>query len=173
MKRIFCPKLRISQTESIISLYSAVCTKVLTCSTRHRSLATGLVFCGSGVGIFTLAPVTNLILHNYGWRWVMRTLSALAGAGVLPGATMIPVHSHAEKDDDAVQEQDQDNDATPHLRRLGRLLSLILGEDLAAHQRVGNYMTFVLTNFLRFISVYITFTHLPTFAEVRIRSTDR
>ena len=139
---------------------------VLTCSSRHRSLATGLVFCGSGVGIFTLAPVTNLILHNYGWRWVMRTLSGLAGAGVLAGATMIPVHSHAEKEADAAREQDQDNDATPHLGRLNRLLSLILGEDLAAHQRVGNYMTFVLTNFLRFISVYITFTHLPTFAEV-------
>ena len=135
--------------------------------TQRRALATGIVFCGSGVGIFTLAPVTNLILQNYGWRWVMRLLSALSGVGVMAGAVMIPVQSDSDASDISNQ-QHQDDDAS-HMTSFRKILSLILGKDLVSHPRLGHHMTFVLTNFLRFIAVYITFTHLPTFAMVSFR----
>ena len=44
--------------------------------TKRRSLAIGICLCGSGFGTFTLAPVTHVILKQWGWRWVMRTFSA-------------------------------------------------------------------------------------------------
>lgn len=136
--------------------------------TRRRSLATGLVFCGSGVGIFTLAPLTSTILHSLGWRWVMRTFSALSGVGILAGATMVPVTTEQQQTRDAnpspSSSGSDDNISPPRIWR--KLLTLVLGEDLATHNRVGTYSLFVLTNFLRFIAVYITFTYVPTFAEV-------
>ena len=133
--------------------------------TRRRSLATGLVFCGSGVGIFTLAPVTNTILHSLGWRWVMRTFSALSGVGILAGATMVPVTTEQQQTREVNPSSGSDDNVSPP-RIWSKPLTLVLGEDLATHSRVGTYSLFVLTNFLRFIAVYITFTYVPAFAEV-------
>lgn len=33
-----------------------------------RSLATGLSVCGSGIGTFVFAPLTQILLVEYGWR---------------------------------------------------------------------------------------------------------
>lgn len=35
---------------------------------KWRALATGLALCGSGVGTFVMAPLTNTLNENYGWR---------------------------------------------------------------------------------------------------------
>ncbi|XP_038213868.1 monocarboxylate transporter 10 [Zerene cesonia] len=35
---------------------------------RWRALATGLALCGSGVGTLVFAPLTAMVLENYGWR---------------------------------------------------------------------------------------------------------
>lgn len=35
---------------------------------KRRSFATGLSLCGSGIGTFIFAPVTQLLIENYGWR---------------------------------------------------------------------------------------------------------
>ncbi|XP_045485453.1 uncharacterized protein LOC110992576 isoform X1 [Pieris rapae] len=35
---------------------------------RWRALATGLALCGSGVGTFVFAPLTDSLIENYGWR---------------------------------------------------------------------------------------------------------
>ncbi|RZF35635.1 hypothetical protein LSTR_LSTR013974, partial [Laodelphax striatellus] len=35
---------------------------------RKRSFATGLSVCGSGIGTFVFAPVTQFLLGEYGWR---------------------------------------------------------------------------------------------------------
>lgn len=35
---------------------------------KKRSFATGLSFCGSGIGTFTFAPLTQYLLEEYGWR---------------------------------------------------------------------------------------------------------
>ena len=97
----------------------------------------------------------------------MRLLSALSGVGVMAGAVMIPVQRDSDAPDISNQ-QHHDDDAS-HMKSFRKILSLILGKDLVSHPRLGHYMTFVLTNFLRFIAVYITFTHLPTFAMVSFR----
>ncbi|KAL4712921.1 hypothetical protein ACJJTC_011991 [Scirpophaga incertulas] len=46
---------------------------------RYRSLATGIAVCGSGLGTFLFAPITNKLVEEYGWRGAM----AIIGAFVL------------------------------------------------------------------------------------------
>lgn len=35
---------------------------------KRRSFATGLSVCGSGIGTFIFAPLTQVLIENYGWR---------------------------------------------------------------------------------------------------------
>ena len=35
---------------------------------KRRSLATGLAVCGSGIGTFIFAPLTQYLIEEYGWR---------------------------------------------------------------------------------------------------------
>ncbi|KAK2589234.1 hypothetical protein KPH14_002036 [Odynerus spinipes] len=35
---------------------------------RWRALATGIAVCGSGIGAFLLAPISDLLIKTYGWR---------------------------------------------------------------------------------------------------------
>ncbi|XP_063838509.1 monocarboxylate transporter 12 [Ostrinia nubilalis] len=46
---------------------------------RYRSLATGIAVCGSGLGTFLFAPITSMLVAEYGWRGAM----AIIGAFVL------------------------------------------------------------------------------------------
>ncbi len=44
---------------------------------RLRSLATGVSVCGSGVGTFVFAPLTQLLVDRYGWRGATAVLAAV------------------------------------------------------------------------------------------------
>ncbi|XP_046815668.1 uncharacterized protein LOC124422804 [Vespa crabro] len=44
---------------------------------KKRSFATGLSVCGSGIGTFIFAPVTQYLLAEYGWRGTMLILAGL------------------------------------------------------------------------------------------------
>uniref|UniRef100_A0A1B6C2J0 Major facilitator superfamily (MFS) profile domain-containing protein n=1 Tax=Clastoptera arizonana TaxID=38151 RepID=A0A1B6C2J0_9HEMI len=44
---------------------------------RRRSFATGLSVCGSGIGTFLFAPLTNHLLAEYGWRGTTLILAGL------------------------------------------------------------------------------------------------
>lgn len=35
---------------------------------RWRALATGIAVCGSGIGAFLLAPISDLLVKQFGWR---------------------------------------------------------------------------------------------------------
>ncbi len=44
---------------------------------RRRSLATGISVCGSGVGTFLFAPLTQALVDAYGWRGATAILAAV------------------------------------------------------------------------------------------------
>lgn len=44
---------------------------------KKRSLATGISVCGSGIGTFVFAPLTYLLLDEYGWRGTTLILAGL------------------------------------------------------------------------------------------------
>jgi len=125
--------------------------------TDRRALAIGICLCGSGFGTFGLAPISQHILDAYGWRWVLRALSVFTLAGVICGSVMVPVD---------IPEEDDPNSRCPPRKR-HRLVSLVLGDDLAKSRRLSVYYVFTVADFLAFTAIYIPYTHLPPLAKYR------
>ncbi|KZS15182.1 Monocarboxylate transporter [Daphnia magna] len=55
---------------------------------KRLSLATGLAVCGSGIGTFIFAPITQYLINEYGWRGAMLILSGIFLNIVICGALM-------------------------------------------------------------------------------------
>ncbi|CAG2182031.1 unnamed protein product, partial [Oppiella nova] len=64
--------------------------------TTRRALATGLAVCGSGVGAFMFAPMTQYLLTKMDWKNTLMILAALALHCSVFGALMRPLNVHAE-----------------------------------------------------------------------------
>ena len=58
---------------------------------KKRSLATGLAVCGSGIGTFLFAPLTQVLLNEYGWKGTVLIESAILLNCILCGALFRPV----------------------------------------------------------------------------------
>ncbi|GFR89418.1 monocarboxylate transporter 12 [Elysia marginata] len=58
---------------------------------EKRALATGIAVCGSGVGMFLLAPFTEFLLHAFNWRWTLVLLGGLILNGMVFGALVRPL----------------------------------------------------------------------------------
>ena len=44
---------------------------------KKRALATGIAVCGSGVGVFVFAPLTELLIPEYTWKGTMWIISGI------------------------------------------------------------------------------------------------
>ncbi|XP_043209793.1 uncharacterized protein LOC122374847 isoform X2 [Amphibalanus amphitrite] len=62
----------------------------------NRALATGIVVCGSGVGTFCLAPLTQYLLDVSGWKGAQLATAALLLTGALMGGVMSEPQSDSE-----------------------------------------------------------------------------
>ena len=148
--------------------------------THKRSLAIGICLCGSGFGTFSLAPVSQVricftqshciivwcqyILEHHGWQWVMRLFSLLALVGAGAGLTMLP----ATPSSPATHESEScDHKTRVHSvdSRGSRVVSWVLGDELASHKKLLCYTVFTLSDFLSFCAIYIPYTHLPPLAR--------
>ncbi|GFN99369.1 monocarboxylate transporter [Plakobranchus ocellatus] len=69
-------------------MYLAGIVAVSTHFDQRRTLATGLATCGSGVGMFLFAPLTDALLHQYGWRWTLMILGSVTLHGLV-AATLV------------------------------------------------------------------------------------
>ncbi|XP_064638129.1 monocarboxylate transporter 12-B-like [Lineus longissimus] len=63
---------------------------------KKRSFATGLAVCGSGVGTFVFAPLSQVLLDHYGWKGATMILTGLLLNCVLLGALFRPLYSENE-----------------------------------------------------------------------------
>ena len=57
----------------------------------RRSLATGLSVCGSGIGTFVFAPMTEMLIDAYGWRGTMIIWSGITLNLVVCGLLLRPL----------------------------------------------------------------------------------
>ena len=132
--------------------------------TDKRAFAIGICLCGSGVGTFALAPISSYVLELYGWRWVFRMLSFICIISIFCGASMIPMDGVNENED----EKEYVSTSQRRSRRRGvtqKLLSLLLGEELAFNRNLGIFIVITLADFLAFTAIYIPYTHLPPLAK--------
>ena len=94
-----------------------------------------------------------------------RTYSCLSGLGILAGATMFPVTNTQGQ---TTSEDNIDYNWEDSPKETNRIWRFLLGQTLASSKRLNHYFLFVLTDFLCFMSIYISFVHLPAFVEVQI-----
>ena len=128
--------------------------------TERRALAIGICLCGSGVGTFALAPISQHILDNFGWRWVFRTFSAICLWCVLCSSAMTPVDDREEIKEESIRRSRIDKKDLKN-----KALSIILGEDLACSKSLAVFALVVLADFFAFTAIYIPYTHLPPLAK--------
>ncbi|GME83394.1 unnamed protein product [Ambrosiozyma monospora] len=60
--------------------------------TRHRGIAIGILFSGTGIGALMLAPFTSFLIRKIGWRWALRCLGFI-NLGVTTAASFM-AHQH-------------------------------------------------------------------------------
>ncbi|CAG2101592.1 unnamed protein product [Medioppia subpectinata] len=58
---------------------------------KRRAFATGMAVCGSGIGAFVLAPVTQLLVESYGWRGCVLILAGITLNCAVFGSLFRPV----------------------------------------------------------------------------------
>ncbi|CAH0720127.1 unnamed protein product, partial [Brenthis ino] len=59
---------------------------------RWRALATGLALCGSGVGTFVFAPLTNILIKRVGWRVTLVIHAGFVLLCIIFGAMFRPIN---------------------------------------------------------------------------------
>jgi len=124
---------------------------------KRRSLAMAICLCGSGVGTFLMAPITEEILDSHGWRWVMRFLSSLCFLCIFCGLCMFPSPKLAQESE--VKEREETTGEK--LRARYRFINPILYE----HRNFPTFLIVVFADFFAFLSIYIPFSYLPSLAQ--------
>ena len=74
---------------------------------RKRALATGIAVCGSGIGAFVFAPLSERLLFLYGWKGATWIIAAIVLHGIIMGVLFRPLevaHQAAELEKMELQE---------------------------------------------------------------------
>ncbi|KAK6622975.1 hypothetical protein RUM43_008827 [Polyplax serrata] len=64
---------------------------------KYRSLATGIAVCGSGLGTFIFAPLTEFFVDEYGWRGAILLIASLVLQCTTFGALFRPVEQYQKR----------------------------------------------------------------------------
>lgn len=80
---------------------------------KYRSLATGIAVCGSGLGTFIFAPLTEHLVTEYGWRGALLIIAAIVLNCTILGALFRPVPDSRE--DKPVSGKASSGRVTPHV----------------------------------------------------------
>ncbi|KAL8616129.1 hypothetical protein ACOMHN_066616 [Nucella lapillus] len=83
---------------------------------RRRALATGIAVCGSGVGMFVMAPLSDLLLHEFGYKGALLVIAGLVFNGVICGALMRPLPV-AQVQSTIIEQQDEEPEVTEPLMK--------------------------------------------------------
>lgn len=126
-----------------------------------RSLATGIVLCAAGVGTFVIAPITQSMVEQWGWRGAMKGLALMCLACLICGLAMSPGNKLEES-------SNGDVGGSVYRERVERpCLSFILGNELASASALPVLVLLATGDMLATLSIYIPFTHLPSAAVSR------
>ncbi|XP_055371140.1 monocarboxylate transporter 14 [Condylostylus longicornis] len=74
-------------------IYLPAIVSVTTYFEKYRSLATGIAVCGSGLGTFIFAPLSENLINNYGWRGACLILAGIVLNCIIFGAMFRPLES--------------------------------------------------------------------------------
>lgn len=63
---------------------------------KHRAIAMGIVYSGTGFGGLVMATLTRYLIDEYGWRWCLRTLALINLAATVSASFLLVAPKHAE-----------------------------------------------------------------------------
>jgi hypothetical protein len=110
----------------------------------------GICVCGSGAGTFVLAPFTAFLIRHFGWRGCNRVMALFCLACALFGLVMVPNKKKISK------EILNNNEPQPQTRKEKSGLSLLCSIP---------FLLMTLGNIPFAMSVYITYTYLPSVSK--------
>ncbi|XP_075975046.1 monocarboxylate transporter 14 [Anticarsia gemmatalis] len=91
---------------------------------KWRALATGLALCGSGVGIFAMAPITSKLIHDYQWRMTMLIQAGMLLTCIVFGAMFRPIKPVRVTLADQPEEEDTARRHEEAVEKLNSMLKL-------------------------------------------------
>lgn len=65
---------------------------------KRRALATGIAVCGSGIGGFVFAPLSEFLIEMYTWKGAMWIISAIVLNGIPIAMLLRPLEGSEEED---------------------------------------------------------------------------
>ncbi|GFR84407.1 monocarboxylate transporter [Elysia marginata] len=81
---------------------------------RKRTLATCIALCGSGIGTIVMAPVTELLLSEFNWRWTIFNQAGVLLNGLVCAAMVRPLYF-----DDGAEEDEEEEEAKQRCSSVG------------------------------------------------------
>lgn len=79
---------------SFLYLPPVVCTPIF--FNKHRAIAMGIVYSGTGFGGLVIATLTRYLIDEYGWRWCLRTLALINLVATILASLLLVVPEHQE-----------------------------------------------------------------------------
>ncbi|XP_060801493.1 uncharacterized protein LOC106137323 [Amyelois transitella] len=91
---------------------------------KWRALATGLALCGSGVGTFVMAPLTDALNENFGWRLTIVIHACMLLLCVIFGIMFRPIRPIRVTLTDQTEEEDMARRHEEAVEKLNSMLKL-------------------------------------------------
>ena len=74
---------------------------------KKRALATGIAVCGSGIGGFVFAPLSQFLIEMYTWKGAMWVISGICLNGVVVAALLRPLETGSYSKREKYSQKDQ------------------------------------------------------------------
>lgn len=133
---------------------------------KRRPFVTGIAICGSGLGTFIFAPLTQLLLENLGWQMALLTTAGICLVNCIFGLMFVPLPVEQEDDNDVY-----DKLADPE----GAKKEKVHGDKQQPKETVKVmlellkhpiFMMFAVSNFFTSLGYPIPYTFVPDNAKV-------
>jgi len=128
---------------------------------KKRPFVTGIAICGSGIGTFIMAPLTDVLLNTYDWKICLVILGGLCFVNCIFGLMFKPLPKCQDEDSIGCERMGDTNSET----------LLKAGEDQETHKetfkemlsllRDWAFMLFAVSNFLTSLGYPIPYTFVP------------
>jgi len=128
---------------------------------KRRPVVTGIAICGSGIGTFIMAPLCDVLLSSYNWKWCLVILGAICSLNCLFGLMFKPLPK--SQDDDSIGcEKLGDSNSETLLKTEAKEESLketLL--DMWSLIKDWAFMMFAISNFLTSLGYPIPYSFVP------------
>lgn len=127
---------------------------------KKRPFVTGIAICGSGIGTFVFAPLTEWLLNTYSWQTALLILSVICASNIFFGLLFKPLINSKENEKEICQKEmefriqngngnseDQEDKST--------------FKDMLLLLRNWVFMMFAVSNFLTSLGYPIPYTFVP------------